>query len=97
MDCALCLIAIRPDLLIPADQLKANVREFADRIRGARPLDADSAPRLPFERSNRERERNRRRDRIEVPRAIYDELRQAATSRRLHSLETSEHPSGPML
>ena len=78
VDCALLMIAIRPDLLIPAGQLQANAREFADRVRAARPVDPTMAPRMPFERSSRERELNRARNRIEIPRAIHDELRQAA-------------------
>jgi LDH2 family malate/lactate/ureidoglycolate dehydrogenase len=72
------LVAIKPDLMLPADEYKARVREYAAAVRATRPL-ADGPPvRMPFDRSAAERRRRLAEDVIEVDEAVHARLVQAA-------------------
>jgi LDH2 family malate/lactate/ureidoglycolate dehydrogenase len=68
------IIAIRPDLLTPADQFAAGVAAFSKSVREARPIDPASPVRMPFDRSREERRRRLRDDRIEVEDVVYAAL-----------------------
>lgn len=74
------IIAMRPDLMGPAETFRANVAAFADAVRSARPIDASEPVRMPFDRSRRERARRIARaqliseDAIEVPDALFKQL-----------------------
>ena len=77
-DCGLFLVVVDPGLLGPADEYRQRVADYADRLRGTRPLDASRPVRLPFERSAAERAGRLDRDEIDVPDPVYEALRRAA-------------------
>jgi delta1-piperideine-2-carboxylate reductase len=66
------IIAMRPDLMGPAETFRANVGAFADAVRSAKPV--DEAVRMPFDRSRRERARRIAEDAIEIPDALFKQL-----------------------
>lgn len=68
------IIAMRPDLMGPAETFRANVAAFADAVRSARPLDAGEPVRMPFDRSRRERARRIAADAIEIPDPLFKRL-----------------------
>lgn len=68
------IIAMRPDLMGPAETFRANVAAFADAVRTARPLDENNPVRMPFDRSRRERARRIAEDAIEIPDALVKQL-----------------------
>ncbi len=68
------IIAMRPDLMGPAETFRANVAAFADAVRSARPIDQREPVRMPFDRSRRERERRIAEDAIEMPDALFKQL-----------------------
>lgn len=68
------IIAMRPDLMGPAETFRANVAAFADAVRSARPIDEDEPVRMPFDRSRRERGRRISEDAIEIPDALFKQL-----------------------
>jgi len=51
------IVAMRPDLMGPAEAFRENVSAFAKAVRSARPVTGGSAVRMPFDRSRRERQR----------------------------------------
>ena len=72
------ILALRPDLLTPAEEFAAGVASFAATVREAHPLHADQPVRMPFDRSRAERRRRLADDAIDVPDAIYTALRDIA-------------------
>jgi delta1-piperideine-2-carboxylate reductase len=68
------IIAMRPDLMGPAEAFRANAAAFADAVRSARPLDEGEPVRMPFDRSRRERARRIGEDAIEIPDALFKQL-----------------------
>jgi delta1-piperideine-2-carboxylate reductase len=68
------MLALRPDLLGPADVFKAGVAEYAEYVRAARPVEGGPAVRMPFDRSREEREKRIRRDAIEIEDDLYSAL-----------------------
>ncbi len=68
------ILAIRPDLLTPADRFLSGASLFARAIREARPV-VDGAPvRMPFDRSREERRRRLAADVVDVPEQVYSAL-----------------------
>ncbi|MFC1534696.1 Ldh family oxidoreductase [Thermodesulfobacteriota bacterium] len=67
------IIAMRPDLLMPAEVFKKRVAELSTEIRGARPEKTGLSARMPFERSAEER-RRRLKEGIDLPDANYQAL-----------------------
>lgn len=74
-----CLfVVMSPGLLMPVDDFKASVAEYAAAVRGTRPVDGGAPVRMPFDRSAADRRRRMAADVIEVPDAIHAQLRQIA-------------------
>ncbi len=69
------IVAIRPDLMGPADVFRENVSAFAKSVRSARPLRETEPVRMPFDRSRASRKIALAKDRIEVPDLVIDRLR----------------------
>jgi delta1-piperideine-2-carboxylate reductase len=69
------IVAMRPDLMGPAETFRDNVSAFAEAVRSARPV-ADGAPvRMPFDRSRRERQRRLAEKAIEIPDVLFTQLK----------------------
>ena len=72
------IVALRPDLIGPAESFRENVATFAQAVRAARPVAGGPPVRMPFDRSRRERERRLAEDAIEVPDAVVAQLERIA-------------------
>ncbi len=71
-----CLfVMLRPDLLMPLEEYKSNVSEYARLIRDTRPVPGGNAVRMPYDRSWAERARRLSEDAIDVPNIVYDRLK----------------------
>jgi len=68
------ILALKPDLLIPLEEYKARVSEYAAAVRAARPVDGGPPARMPFDRSAAERRRRLAEDAIDVDDAVYRRL-----------------------
>jgi LDH2 family malate/lactate/ureidoglycolate dehydrogenase len=68
------IVAIRPDLMGPAESFRPNVSAFADAVRSARPVAGEAPVRMPFDRSRAERQRRRDENAIEVPEQLVAQL-----------------------
>ena len=68
------IIAMRPDLVGPAEKILANVSAFADAVRSARPIEGAEPVRMPFDRSRRERERRLAENAIDVADEVVAQL-----------------------
>jgi delta1-piperideine-2-carboxylate reductase len=68
------IVAMRPDLMGPAETFRENVSAFAQAVRSARSVEGGSPVRMPFDRSRRERERRVAGNAIEVPDALVNQL-----------------------
>src|SRR5580658_6767436 len=76
------IVAMRPDLMGPAETFRENVSAFAKALRSARPV-ANGAPvRMPFDRSRRERQRRLAENAIDVPDVLVAQLERIAKSAR---------------
>jgi delta1-piperideine-2-carboxylate reductase len=73
------VVAMRPDLMGPAETLRDNVSAFANAVRSARPVAADSPVRMPFDRSRRERQRRLAENVIDIPDVLADQLTRIAS------------------
>jgi LDH2 family malate/lactate/ureidoglycolate dehydrogenase len=68
------IVAMRPDLMGPAETFRENASAFANAVRSARPV-ADGPPvRMPFDRSRRERHRRLAENAIEIPDVLAIQL-----------------------
>jgi delta1-piperideine-2-carboxylate reductase len=72
------IVAVRPDLMGPAEIFRENVSAFAGAVRSARPIAGGSPVRMPFDRSRRERERRLKENVIEIPGILHAQLLQIA-------------------
>ncbi len=68
------IIAMRPDLMGPEAEFRANVSAFADAVRGTRPLAGGAPVRMPFDRSRALRAANIRQDAVDVPDVLLAQL-----------------------
>jgi delta1-piperideine-2-carboxylate reductase len=73
------IIAMRPDLMGPAETFRQSVSAFAKAVRSARPVAGGSPVRMPFDRSRRERERRLSQNAIEIPDALVTQLERVVT------------------
>jgi LDH2 family malate/lactate/ureidoglycolate dehydrogenase len=76
------IVAMRPDLMGPADTFRENASAFANAVRSARPVDTDSPVRMPFDRSRRERQRRLAENAIEISDVLADQLARIASRQR---------------
>ncbi|HTA41433.1 MAG TPA: Ldh family oxidoreductase [Bryobacteraceae bacterium] len=74
-DFGFVIIAIRPDLMGPADAFLRNVSAFGQAVRHARSNAASSAVRMPFDRSRQERKKRLAGNLIEIPDNLYHGLK----------------------
>jgi delta1-piperideine-2-carboxylate reductase len=68
------IVAMRPDLMGPAETFRENVSAFANAVRSARPVEAGAPVRMPFDRSRRERQHRLDENAIEVPDVLFTQL-----------------------
>lgn len=73
-DFGFIIIAMRPDLMGPAETFRRNVSVFADAVRSAPPVAGSSPVRMPFDRSRLERARRLTEDVIEIPDILAGQL-----------------------
>ena len=78
-DFGMIVIAIRPDLLTPADDFRREVSAYADAVRGTRPVEGGRPVRMPFDRSRSERRRRLAEDAIDVADEIHSRLTELAS------------------
>ena len=69
------IVAMRPDLMGPAETFRDNVSAFANAVRSARPVAGGPAVRMPFDRSRQQRERRLAQNAIDVPDVLVTRLR----------------------
>jgi delta1-piperideine-2-carboxylate reductase len=74
------IVAMRPDLMGPAETVRDNVSAFASAVRSARPVDGGSPVRMPFDRSRRERERRLAENAIDVADVLVAKLELIASA-----------------
>jgi len=72
------VVAMRPDLMGPAETFLANVSEFAKAVRSARPIAGGPPVRMPFDRSRRDRQRRLAENAVEIPDLLFSELTRIA-------------------
>lgn len=72
------IIAMRPDLMGPAETFREKVSEFADAVRSARPVAGGPPLRMPFDRSRQERRGRIEKGSIDVPDLLVTELTRIA-------------------
>jgi delta1-piperideine-2-carboxylate reductase len=70
------IIAMRPDLMGPAETFRENVSAFAKAVRSARPVAHGAPVRMPFDRSRAERRRRVAENAIEVPEVLVARLQE---------------------
>jgi delta1-piperideine-2-carboxylate reductase len=68
------IVAMRPDLMGPAETFRDNVSEFAKAVRSARPVAGGEVVRMPFDRSREMRKQRFAENAIEVPDIVYEWL-----------------------
>jgi delta1-piperideine-2-carboxylate reductase len=68
------IVAMRPDLMGPAETFRENVSAFANEVRSARPVEGGPPVRMPFDRSRRERQRRLVENAIEIPDVLLNQL-----------------------
>jgi len=73
------IVAMRPDLMGPAETFRDNVSAFANAVRSAPPVAAHSPVRMPFDRSRRERQRRLAENAIEIADVLADQLTRIAS------------------
>jgi LDH2 family malate/lactate/ureidoglycolate dehydrogenase len=74
-----CLfVMMRPDLLMPLDDYRQSVSDYAAAIRSTRPVPGGPPVRMPYDRSLAERARRLADDAIEVPDMVVEQLRAIA-------------------
>jgi LDH2 family malate/lactate/ureidoglycolate dehydrogenase len=72
------MIAMRPDLMGPAEKFRDDVSALADAVRSARPVEGGPAVRMPFDRSRAERQRRIKAGFVEAPDSLVAELEKIA-------------------
>lgn len=75
------IVAMRPDLMGPAETFRSNVSAYAEAVRTARPVAGGGAVRMPFDRSRQDRQRRLAEDSIDIPDLLFDQLTRIAGGR----------------
>ncbi|MBT5192657.1 MAG: Ldh family oxidoreductase [Rhodospirillaceae bacterium] len=78
-DFGFVIITMKPDLMMPEQDYRAQVTAYAETVRAARPIEGGEAVRMPFDRSAAERRRRLSAGEIEVPDFVYERLREMAS------------------
>ncbi|ODT78726.1 MAG: lactate dehydrogenase [Pelagibacterium sp. SCN 64-44] len=77
-DCGFFFIALRPDLFSDEATFRTRIADYADKVRAARPAEADGRVRMPFDRSAETRRQIMARGTLEVPEALLAQLQEIA-------------------
>jgi LDH2 family malate/lactate/ureidoglycolate dehydrogenase len=85
-------VAIRPDVLGPAEAFQQDAAAFVRAVRSARPLSGGPPARAPFDRSRQERQRRISENAIEIPEILYRQLTEIS-ERLAREDETNRHQS----
>ena len=72
------MITMKPDLMMPEQEYRQKVTDYAESVRSARPVAGGAPVRMPFDRSVRVRRERLAADRIEVSDAVLARLREVA-------------------
>lgn len=88
-DMGFLLIAVDPELLVPAERFRHDVSALRTAIRAAAPIDPHNPPRMPFDRSLRERA-----DRLQVGIDVADQVYDAVSELAARATGPAG-PSGP--
>lgn len=80
-DYGFLFVVFDPGILMPPRQFRAQLKQLIEAVRAVPPLDPSDPVRIPSERAFRERAR-RRKEGIDVDRAVYDRLRALSAQRR---------------
>jgi delta1-piperideine-2-carboxylate reductase len=72
------IVAMRPDLMMPEDDYRQKVTEYANAVRAARPIPGGSPVRMPFDRSSSVRREAMEAGELNVPDAMIARLREIA-------------------
>jgi L-2-hydroxycarboxylate dehydrogenase (NAD+) len=75
------LIAFKPDLLLPLEDVKREMSQLVDRVKAVPRQEGIAEIRIPSEQSFRNRARALAEDRLEIDRSIYDALERLAGRR----------------
>jgi delta1-piperideine-2-carboxylate reductase len=68
------IVAIRPDLMGPAEAFRENVSAFTEAVRAARPVVGGEAVRMPFDRSRELRKQGLAENALDVPDLVVKQL-----------------------
>jgi len=68
------IVAMRPDLMGPAETFRRNASAFAEAVRSARSVEGGAPVRMPFDRSRQERQRRLAENAIEIPDILFTRL-----------------------
>ena len=70
-----CLfVMMRADLLMPAEEYKANVAHYASEVRKTRPVEGGPPVRMPYDRSIEARQARIDADEVEISDEVYEKL-----------------------
>ena len=72
------IVTMRPDLMMPEDDYRQKVTEYAEAVRAARPVPGGSPVRMPFDRSAAVRAHAMTSGTLEIPDAVVTRLREIA-------------------
>ena len=72
------VVAMRPDLMGPAETFRESVSAFAKAVRSARPVAGGPPVRMPFDRSRQERQRRLAENALEIPDLLFSQLARMA-------------------
>ena len=77
-DFGILMVVMKPDLLVSAEEFRANIAAYAESVRGARPVEGGPPVRMPFDRSAAERRKRREANAIEIDDAVHARLKELA-------------------
>lgn len=79
-DFGFLIIVVNPAMFRPIDEFKKEIDEYAKEFRAQPPVEGGSALRMPFERSNQVRDRNRAAGEFEVEEGVVERLKDLINS-----------------
>ena len=73
-DFGFLIVAMKPDLMMPESDYRAQVSAYADAVRNARPENGNQGVRMPFDRSAADRRRCLSEGQVDVPEFVIERL-----------------------
>lgn len=80
-DFGFMIIVVNPAMFRPIEEFKREIEDFSEKMRASPPLPGGSQLRMPFERSNGVRQKNREAGEIDVAGEVLERLRALIESR----------------